>query len=405
MSKTAAIILAAGRSTRMITDLPKVMHEVCGRPMLAWVIDACRAVGVDRILVVVGYNKDVVINAFPDQPDLAFVHQVEQKGTGNAVAVCRDQLDGCETVLVLCGDGPLVRPNTLQMLLDKHNQEHSAGTLATAILKDPAGYGRIVRDSYGNLQGIIEESDCTELQKLIHEINPSYYCFQRTSILHALEKLQPNNVKGEYYLTDAIKILIESGRRVVAVTAVEPDEVLSINSRQQLALVSQVMEQRIQDRLMSRGVTIVDPSNTWIDARAEIGQDTVIHPFTYIHGRVKIGRNCSVGPFAFLRDGTVLEDDVVIGVFTEVKNSTLGAGDRARHHSYLGDATFGKNVNVGTGTITANFDGSKIHRTEVGDNVYLGSGSILIAPLHVKSGVQVAPGTVVEEGKTPGTGK
>jgi bifunctional UDP-N-acetylglucosamine pyrophosphorylase/glucosamine-1-phosphate N-acetyltransferase len=404
MSKTAAIILAAGRSTRMITDLPKVMHEVCGRPMLAWVIDACRAVGVDRILVVVGYNKEVVTTAFPDQPDLVFVHQVEQKGTGNAVAVCRDHLDGCETVLVLCGDGPLVRPSTLQMLLDKHNQEHSAGTLATAILKDPSGYGRIVRDSYGNLQGIIEESDCTELQKLVHEINPSYYCFQRTSILHSLEKVQPNNVKGEYYLTDAVKILIESGRRVVAVTAVEPDEVLSINSRQQLAVVSQVMEQRIQDRLMSRGVTIVDPSNTWIDARAEIGQDSVIHPFTYIHGRVKIGRNCSVGPFAFLRDGTVLEDDVVIGVFTEVKNSMLGQGGRARHHSYLGDATFGKNVNVGTGTITANFDGEKIHRTEVGDDVYLGSGSILIAPLHVKSGVQIAPGTVVEEGKTPGTG-
>ncbi|MDD4888882.1 MAG: NTP transferase domain-containing protein [Phycisphaerae bacterium] len=405
MPKTAAIILAAGKSTRMITDLPKVMHEVCGRPMLAWVIDACRAVGIDRILVVVGYHKEVVINAFPGQRDLVFVEQVEQKGTGNAVSVCQPHLDGCETVLVLCGDGPLVRPTTLKTLMETHVSGHSAGTLATAVVKDPTGYGRIIRDSYGNLQGIVEQADCTVAQKEIHEINPSYYCFQRAAIFESLAKVQPNNIKKEYYLTDAVKILIEDGRRVVAISAVEPDEVYSINSRQQLAQVSQVMEQRIQDRLMSSGVTIVDPSNTWIDARAEIGKDTIIYPFTYIHGRVKIGRNCSVGPFAYLRDGTVLEDDVVIGVFTEVKNSTLCSGARARHHSYLGDATFGKNVNVGTGTITANFDGKEIHRTEVGDNVYLGSGSILIAPLHVKSGVQIAPGTVVEDGETPGTGK
>ncbi len=405
MTKTAAIILAAGRSTRMITDLPKVMHEVCGRPMLAWVIDACRAVGVDNILVVVGYGKDVIISAFPAQANLTFVEQVEQKGTGDAVRVCRDRLNDHETLLVLCGDGPLVRPETLTMLLDKHVQEHSAGTLATAVLKDPHGYGRIIRDNYGNLQGIVEESDCTEAQRRIREINPSYYCFQRSAIFEALAGVRPDNVKGEYYLTDAIKVLIESGRRVVAITAVEPDEVHSINSRQQLALVSQVMEQRIQDKLMSSGVTIVDPSNTWIDARAEIGQDTVIYPFTYIHGRVKIGRNCSVGPFAYLRDGTVLEDDVVIGVFTELKNTMLCSGARARHHSYLGDARFGRNVNVGTGTITANFDGHAIHRTEVGDDVYIGSGSILVAPLHVKSGIQIQPGTVVEEGKTPGTGK
>ncbi len=404
MPKTAAIILAAGRSTRMITDLPKVMHEVCGRPMLAWVIDACRAVGVDRMLVVVGYRKEAVIEAFPGQRDLTFIEQVEQKGTGDAVRVCRDRLNDHDTVLVLCGDGPLVRADTLAMLLDKHAQEHSAGTLATAVLKDPAGYGRIIRDSYGNLQGIVEESDCTDAQRQIREINPSYYCFGRQEIFDALSRVRPDNVKGEYYLTDAVKVLIESGRRVVAITAVEPDEVLSINSRQQLAEVSRVMETRIQDRLMSAGVTIVDPPNTWIDARAEIGRDTVIHPFTYIHGRVKIGRNCSVGPFAYLRDGTVLEDDVVIGVFTELKNTTLCSGARARHHSYLGDAKFGRNVNVGTGTITANFDGKDIHPTEVGDDVYIGSGSILVAPLHVKRGVQIAPGTVVENGKTEGTG-
>lgn len=398
MASTAAIILAAGRSTRMITDLPKVMHEVCGRPMLAWVIDACRAVGVDRTFVVVGYKKEVIVDNFGDQDDLVFVEQTEQKGTGDAVAVCREYIgDEFDTVLVLCGDGPLVRAETLSTLLSKHRQEHSAGTLATAVLKDPAGYGRIIRDSYGNLQGIVEESDCDAAQKQICEINPSYYCFERSSIFEALDRVEPNNVKGEYYLTDAIKLLIEGGRRVVAITAVDPEDVLSINSRQQLAVVSRVMESRIQDRLMSSGVTIIDPPNTWIDARAEIGRDTVIYPFTYVHGRVKIGRNCSVGPFAYLRDGTVLEDDVVIGCFTELKNTRMEDGSRARHHSYLGDARFGKNVDVGTGTITANFDGRKIHQTWVGDNVYLGSGSILVAPLHVKSGLQVTPGTVVNQ--------
>ncbi len=398
MASTAAIILAAGRSTRMITDLPKVMHEVCGRPMLAWVLDACRAVGVDKTFVVVGYKKEIIIDSFGDQEDLVFVEQVEQLGTGHAVGVCREYIgDEFETVLVLCGDGPLVRSETIGMLMDKHRQEHSAGTLATAVLKDPTGYGRVVRDSYGNLQGIVEQSDCTEAQIQIKEINPSYYCFGREAIFDALDRVQPDNVKGEYYLTDAVKLLIESGRRVVAITAVDPEDVLSINSRQQLAVVSRVMESRIQDRLMSSGVTIIDPSNTWIDARAEIGRDTVIYPFTYIHGRVKIGGNCSVGPFAYLRDGTVLEDDVTIGCFTELKNTRMEDASRARHHSYLGDARFGKNVDVGTGTITANFDGRKIHQTWVGDNVYLGSGSILVAPLHVNSGQQITPGTVVRQ--------
>ncbi|MCG3179888.1 MAG: Bifunctional protein GlmU [Phycisphaerae bacterium] len=406
MPKTAAIILAAGRSTRMITDLPKVMHEVCGRPMLAWVVDACRAVGIDRILVVVGYHKEVIVDNFANQPDMVFVEQARQKGTGDAVACCREYLDDQDTVLVLAGDGPLVRPEILKLLIDKTTQERSAGTLATAKLKDPTGYGRIIRDEYGNLTGIVEESDCTPEQKRITEINPSYYCFDRSAIFDALEQVQPNNVKGEYYLTDAIKVLVESGRRVVAVTAVEPEDVLSINSRQQLAVVSRVMESRIQDRLMSSGVTIIDPENTWIDARAEIGQDTVIFPFTYIHGHVKIGRNCRVGPFAYLREGTALEDDVVIGVFTELKNTRFDAGSRARHHSYLGDARFGKNVDVGTGTITANFDGKKIHQTWVGDNVYIGSGSILVAPLHVKSGIQIPPGTVVDnKGEHPESGQ
>lgn len=393
----AAVILAAGKSTRMVTDLPKVLHEVCGRPMLAYVLEACRKIGVEKILVVVGYRKDDVIAAFAGQDDIIWIEQTEQRGTGHAVMMCEQDLrkGGWQDVLVLCGDGPLVSDQVLDTVVKKHRAEHASATLATSVLEDPAGYGRIVRDSYGNLQGIVEQSDCTPEQKNIKEINPSYYCFRTDHLLAALHNVRPNNVKNEYYLTDALHIMIARGLKAVAITAVSAEDVISVNSRQQLSLVSRVMQERIQDRLMSSGVTIVDPSNTWVDARAEIGQDTVIHPFTYIHGRVKIGRHCSVGPFAYLRDGTVLADDVVVGVFTEVKNTVMGQGTRLRHLSYVGDTKTGENVNIGAGSIVANFDGCQIQQTEIGDNAYISNGAILVAPLHVAPGTKVEPGSVV----------
>ena len=397
MSKpSAAIILAAGKSTRMVTDLPKVLHEVCGRPMLAYVLDACKRAGIERRIVVVGYRKDDVIEAFADDPGIIWVEQKEQKGTGHAAMVCRDALKDFDgNVVVIAGDMPLLRHETLELLVQTHNKEHSAVTLATAVLDDPTGYGRIIRDAYGNLQGIIEESDCTDEQRKIKEVNPSYYCFDRGLLFEAMDQLQPKNVKGEYYITDALEILIKSGHRAVAITAVADADAMGVNSRQHLADVGLVMQSRIQRRLMEQGVTIVDPPNTWIDDRAEIGQDTVIHPFTYIHGRVKIGRRCSVGPFAFLREGTVLEEDVVVGVFTELKNSSLGEGTRARHLSYIGDARIGQRVNVGAGTIFANFDGQRIQEAIVGDDTYIGNGSILVAPLSVKEKRQIAHGSVV----------
>ncbi len=390
------IILAAGKSTRMITDLPKVLHEVCGRPMLAFVIDACHAAGIHDLYIVVGYGKDQVIEQFKDVPNITWVEQTEQKGTGHAVMCCHPHLkhfDG--NCVVLCGDGPLIRTDTLKELQDKHNQGHSYATLATSILDDPTGYGRIIRDEYGNLQGIIEQSDCTPEQKRVREVNPSYYCFDFKTLTQALTEIKPNNVKNEYYLTDALAGIIQSGKKAIAITAVPPEDVLSINSRRQLADVSKLMQRRIQEEMMNKGVTIVDPPNTWIDARAVIGQDTIIHPFTYIHGKVKIGRNCRIGPFAYVRDGTVLEDDVILGVFIEVKNSRFGEGTRARHHSYIGDAEVGKHVNIGAGTIFANYDGQEIHKAQVGDESFIGSGAILIAPLHVKSKSHVEPGSVV----------
>jgi len=389
----------------MNTKLPKVLHEVCGRPMLAYVLDACREAGVSKIMVVVGYGRNDIVARYKDDKDIVFVDQAEQKGTGHAVMCCRDHLRGFKgQTLILCGDGPLIRGGTLKVLVYKHGSERSAATLATTILDEPAGYGRIVRDSYGNMQGIVEENDCTEAQRRIREVNPAYYCFNTPVLLEALEQITPNNVKHEYYLTDAIHILIGSGHKVVAITAVAPEDAMGVNNRGQLSQASKIMQARIQEKLMSNGVTIVDPPNTWIDARAEIGQDTVIEPFTYIHGQVRIGSNCRVGPFAYLRDDTALGDNVVLGVFTELKNCVLGDGVRARHHSYLGDATVGENVNIGAGSITANYDGANILQTTIGKNSFIGAGSVLIAPLSMKDDSQVMPGQVVRQQDLDGFG-
>jgi bifunctional UDP-N-acetylglucosamine pyrophosphorylase/glucosamine-1-phosphate N-acetyltransferase len=382
----------------MNTQLPKVLHEVTGRPMLAYVLDACRSVGVNKIYVVVGFGADQVQERFADASDIVWVHQSEQKGTAHAVGCCREHLkDFTGETLVLCGDGPLIRSKTLKTVIDKHEAEHASATLATAVLEDAKGYGRIVRDDYGNIQGIVEDSDCTPVQQAIKEVNPSYYLFDNRILFAALEQVKPDNVKGEYYLTDALAVIISAGHKVVAVTAVRPEEAMGVNSRVQLSVASKIMQHRIQQELMDHGVTIVDPDNTWIDARAKIGQDTVIEPFTYIHGEVKIGANCRIGPFAFVRHGTVVGDDVVLGVFTEVKNATLADGVRARHHSYLGDANIGQRVNVGAGSITANFDGRDINQTTIGDDSFIGSGAVLIAPLVLEPRSYVRAGKVVSQ--------
>lgn len=406
ISKRIAIILAAGQSSRMNTKLPKVLHEVCGRPMLAYVLDACREVGVEKIYVVVGYGGEQIIDCYGDNEDIVFVEQAEQKGTGHAVMCCQEHLAGFEgQALILCGDGPLIRAETLKTLIEKHTVEKSAATLATTVLDDPAGYGRIVRDSYGNIQGIVEENDCTDQQRKIKEINPAYYCFDTQALMDALGQITPNNVKNEYYLTDALAVIVAHGYKVIAVTAVPPEDAMGVNSRAQLSKVSKIMQERIQQRLMNSGVTIVDPPNTWIDARAQIGQDTVIEPFTYIHGNVRIGHDCRVGPFAYLRDETVLGDDVVLGVFTEIKKSSLGNGVRARHHSYIGDTLVGKNVNVGAGSITANFDGRSIQQSKIGDDSFIGSGSVLIAPIEVEGGSYIKPGAVISQEDVSGLQK
>ncbi|MHC4790713.1 MAG: bifunctional UDP-N-acetylglucosamine diphosphorylase/glucosamine-1-phosphate N-acetyltransferase GlmU [Planctomycetota bacterium] len=318
MAKRVAIILAAGISSRMKTGLAKVMHKICGREMLAYVLDACRQAGLTKIYVVVGYGAEQVIERFAGTDDIVFVKQDEQKGTGHAVGCCKEHLaDFNGDVLVICGDGPLIQTKTLEALIEKHESEQAVATLGTAVLADPTGYGRIVRGPAGNIEGIVEDSDCSTEQKKICEINPSYYLFNSKELFGALEKVKNDNAKKEYYLTDVVGIMIAEGMKVAAIAVVNSEEAVGINDRMQLSQAAKIMQQRIQQCLTEAGVTIVDPDNTWIDAKAKIGADTVIEPFTYIDGEVTIGRDCHIKPFTYLGNGMVVKDG------TEIQAGTI----------------------------------------------------------------------------------
>ena len=306
----SAIILAAGKATRMKSPMVKVLHEICGRPMLAYVLDACRAVGVQRMYVVVGHDRERVMRTFADAKDITWVTQEEQKGTGHACLVCRDafnlpaELTGKEELghtFVLCGDGPLIRAQTLQELLDKHQAAQAGVTLATSILSNPAGYGRIVRDTAGKVTGIVEQNDATDAQKQICEVNPSYYLYRTADLFASLAQVKPNNKKGEYYLTDTLAIIRNSGKVVEALPAVPPEDVLSINSRADLAAVNRVMQQRIQAEVMASGVTIVSPENTWIEFGAKIGEDVVLCPFTWVGTGAVVPANTTLAAGSVLK--------------------------------------------------------------------------------------------------------
>lgn len=310
----AAVILAAGRSTRMKTDLPKVMHDICGRSMLAHVMAACREAGIDEFYIVVGFGKEIVIDAFRDEPGIHFVEQLDQKGTGHAVSMCTDALKGFSgDVVVIAGDMPMIRSRTLRELVSGHRAAAAATSIATTFLDDPTSYGRIVRDADGNFEKIVEDRDCTAEQREINEVNPSYYCFDAESLFGALPRITPNNAKGEYYITDVLEIVLADGKTVRAATTVPAEDAVGINSRVDLADVSKLMQRRIASDWMAGGVTIVDPATTWIDSRAQIGVESLIKPFSYIEGNARIGRGCVVGPYAYVADGAVIEDDATIG--------------------------------------------------------------------------------------------
>lgn len=320
LSDVAAIVLAAGKSTRIKSDRPKVLHEICGRPMLRFVVQACRMAGVDRLLVVVGHGKEEVQRAFADHPEIVWVEQAQQNGTGHAVMCCRDALFGFSgSVLVIAGDMPLVRRSTLAGLYETREQSGDAVTIATTVLDDPTGYGRIVRDEHGELAAIVEDRDCSPKQRDIREVNPSYYCFDSEAMFAALDSLEPSGTNGEYYVTDAIHLLRSSGRGVSARIQIPAEEAMGVNSRADLATIGRLMQDRIQRTLLDDGVTIVDPDNTWIEANVAVGRDTTIYPFTFVGTGSVIGESCRLGPFAAVGAGETIEAGSIVGSATDFK--------------------------------------------------------------------------------------
>ena len=314
MSERAAIVLAAGKSTRMDTDAPKVLHEICGRPMLSFVLQACRLAGVERTAVVIGHGKSKVKKAFSSNGNIDWVEQREQKGTGHAVLCCKKALAGFHgTVLVIAGDMPLVKRLTLVELMESRERTDDAAAMATTILDDPTGYGRIVRDSEGRLEAIVEQRDCSAEQLEIREVNPSYYAFDADRLFEALDKVEANPDTGEYYLTDVIRSLREAGHGVSAVATVPSAEAMGVNSRLDLAVVARMMQDRLQMALMGEGVSIIDPDNTWIEADVTIGRDSTVYPFSFIGAGARVGSKCRIGPFGMVAQGESIADGKVVG--------------------------------------------------------------------------------------------
>jgi bifunctional UDP-N-acetylglucosamine pyrophosphorylase/glucosamine-1-phosphate N-acetyltransferase len=400
MQGPVAIVLAAGHGKRMKSEKAKVLHEVCGQPMIHYVVEAARGAGAKTTIVVVGSGADQVRAALENEADVLFATQANQLGTGDAVKACHPLLDDYTgPALVLVGDEPLLRPAPLADLLERQRQDRAACLLGTAVVPDPSGFGRILRDSAGRFLRIVEERDCNPEERAIREINPSCYVFCLPGLWDALDRLDTSNVQGEYYLTDAPTLLQALGRKVVALPVLLPDDTLGVNTRQHLAQANAIMQQRIQDHWMTEGVSIVDPRNTYIDGRAQIGRDTMIFPFTVITGRVRIGAKCKVGPFAHLRDGAVLDDGIEVGAFVEITRSHLETGVMARHLAYLGDAHVGRNVNIGATAVTANFNGTAKATTTIGAGSQIGAGAVLVAPVTLGREVVVGAGAVVTSGQ------
>ena len=385
----AVIILAAGEGTRMKSALPKVLHPLCGRPMLAYVLDLLVQLKPAKAITVVGHGRAQVEGILRGKTSV--VRQKRLLGTADAVKQALPLLKGFKgTVLVLYGDTPLLKPQTVEKLLAFHNQAHPAVTLLTAKIEKPKGYGRILRDRYGTISGIVEEKDADDFQKGIKEINTGIMCFDADSLRASLKQIKKSRRTHEYYLTDAISILYQKGSIIEGVVLEDADEAKGINSRAELSKAGLIMQERINESLMEQGVTIIDPRTSFIAYGTSIGADTVIYPFTVIERDVKIGNHCSIGPFIHLREGTVLGNDVVAGNFLEVVRSAIGAKTFVKHFSYIGDSRLGTSVNIGAGSVTANFDGTKKGITSIGDNAFIGCDTVLVAP--VKIGARATTG-------------
>lgn len=412
-----ALILAAGEGTRMKSDHPKVAHEVLGVPMVSLVVQAARDAGCSRVVVVTGHKAEVVEALIPDVPT---ARQCEQLGTGHAVMCARDELGAVTgSLLVLSGDTPLLRASTIAALVAAREASNAAIAVLTTCMDDPAGYGRIVCDADGSVAAIVEHKDASSEQMEICEINTGTYCFDAEVLFAHLDKLSTDNAQGEFYLTDMVSIFRQEGLGVVASATDDPAETLGVNSRVQLAQATKVMQGRINEQHMLAGVTMVDPALVWISPGVEIGRDVVLEPMTFLSGATTVadrahlgpntrvhdsqigvearvdasvldgavvGEQASVGPVSYLRAGTVLEAGAKAGACVEIKKSTVGEGSKVPHLSYIGDATIGKGVNVGAGSITCNYDGANKHQTIIGDGAFIGSDTMLIAPVTIGRG-------------------
>lgn len=427
MANLLAVILAAGKGTRMKSALPKVLHKIGGKPMVQHVLDAAHMAGAARKVVVVGFGAESVETTLGSQAE--YVVQAQQLGTGHAVMQANDLLQGFDgTVMILCGDTPLLRGETLAKLFAEHQAAKASATVLTACMDDPTGYGRVIRDDSGQVLRIVEQKDANSQELAVNEINTGIYCFERAALFDALRSINCDNVQGEYYLTDVIGILSKNQSKVWAVQVDDEQETLGINSRMQLAEAEKIRRRRKLVNLMDNGVTIMDIDSTFIDEEVSIGPDTVIYPFTWIEGTTNIGEGCeigpssriqnssigdhttlhfiyahdcqigndvTVGPYVHLRPHTVLADGVKIGNFVEVKNSQVGVSSKIPHLSYIGDTDMGAGVNIGSGTITVNYDGKKKYRTTIEDGAFIGCNSNLVAPVIVKSGAYVAAGSTI----------
>lgn len=408
MSRPLAVIcLAAGMGKRTKVSMPKVLLPLCGRTLASSALLACRGIGSggsepDRIVVVLHNQMERVQSSLEKAlagtfTNVDYVDQGAPKGTGHAVQVGMQPLDGfVGDVLVIYGDCPLMTAETLGDLRELRGD--AACSALTAYPDDPHGLGRILRNEEGHFIGIREQKDCSDEERRIDEVNCGFYCFDSEALRPALAKLSPNNAQGEYYLTDVIADFVEQGQILPTMEAVDLAEVQGVNSLADLSLVQSVMQERILIRHMNNGVLVIDPAATWIDHDVEIGSDTTILPGTVIGTGCKVGNGCEIGPFAHLRGGTVLEDGAALGNFVEAKKTHMGAGAKAKHLTYLGDAVVGAKANIGCGTITANYDGVNKHQTQIGERAFIGSGTVLCAPATVEADAMTAAGSVVKPG-------
>ncbi|MBU9710162.1 bifunctional UDP-N-acetylglucosamine diphosphorylase/glucosamine-1-phosphate N-acetyltransferase GlmU [Evansella tamaricis] len=428
MNKRFAVILAAGKGTRMKSDLYKVLHPVCGKPMVQHVVDQLKGCHVEKTITVVGHGAEMVKDQLGQE--VSYVLQENQLGTGHAVIQAESILSEEEgTTVVLCGDTPLLTKDTINALIEEHEGVQAKATVLTAISDDPTGYGRIIRSNEGNVEKIVEHKDATDMEREVKEINTGTYCFDNKSLFQALKRVGNDNVQGEYYLPDVIEILKGQGEVIAAYQTPDFSETIGVNDRVALSMAESVMKMRINEQLMRDGVTLVDPENTYITLDTSIGRDSVIHPGCVIKGSVlgercvvgphseienskvgddttikqsvvhdsEIGDHVSIGPFSHLRPKTQLGNRVRVGNFVELKKTVMGEGSKASHLSYLGDAIIGDDVNVGCGSITVNYDGKNKYLTTVESGAFIGCNSNLIAPVTIGKGAYVAAGSTITD--------